>query len=96
MLGLNTSMSLTLSPHQLVHALNWRYATKKFDPAKPISAETWHALEQSLILAPSSIGLQPWRFVVVTDPAVKAQLSLAPVAGPTGLTGGALALSGTF
>jgi nitroreductase len=73
-LGLNTSMSLTLSPHQLVHALNWRYATKKFDPAKPIPAETWHALEQSLILAPSSIGLQPWRFVVVTDPAVKAQL----------------------
>ena len=29
-------------------------------------------------------------------PAVKAQLSVAPVAGPTGLTGGALALSGTF
>lgn len=31
-----------------------------------------------------------------TAPAVKAQLSVAPVAGPTGLTGGALALSGTF
>lgn len=30
------------------------------------------------------------------EPAVKAQLSIAPVAGPTGLSGGALALSGTF
>ncbi|MDP1922525.1 MAG: hypothetical protein Q8L14_40160 [Myxococcales bacterium] len=29
-------------------------------------------------------------------PAVKAQLSFAPVVGPTGLTGGALALTGTF
>ena len=30
------------------------------------------------------------------EPTVKAQLSLAPVTGPTGLTGGGLALSGTF
>lgn len=67
-------MSPTFPPHHLVHALNWRYATKKFDPAKKIPADTWDALEQSLILAPSSIGLQPWKFVVVTDPAVKAQL----------------------
>lgn len=29
-------------------------------------------------------------------PTVKAQLSLAPVTGPTGLTGGAMALTGTF
>lgn len=67
-------MSHPISPAQLVHALNWRYATQKFDPAKRISAETWDALEQALILAPSSIGLQPWKFVVVTDAAVKAQL----------------------
>lgn len=31
-------------------------------------------LEQSLILTPSSYGLQPWKFVVITDPAIKAKL----------------------
>lgn len=55
-------------------ALHWRYATKKFDPARKLSAEDWSKLEQALLLAPSSWGLQPYKFVVVTDPALKAQL----------------------
>ncbi|MEO6246704.1 MAG: NAD(P)H-dependent oxidoreductase [Opitutaceae bacterium] len=67
-------MCASPSPQQLVDALNWRYATKKFDPAKIIPADTWHALEQALVLAPSSIGLQPWKFFVITDPGVKAGL----------------------
>ena len=66
-----------ISPDVLLHALNWRYATKKFDPAKKIPAVAWQALEQALVLAPSSNGLQPWKFVVVTDPAVKARLAAA-------------------
>ena len=58
----------------LLHALHWRYATKKFDPAKKISAADWHTLEQALVLSPSSAGLQPWKFIIVTDPAMKARL----------------------
>lgn len=54
--------------------LNWRYATKTFDPQKKISAADWSALEDSLVLTPSSYGLQPWKFLVVADPAVRAQL----------------------
>ena len=50
---------------------NYRYATKQFDSTKKISEETWAAIEQSLIDSPSSYGLQPWKFVVITDPAVK-------------------------
>jgi len=61
----------------LLHALNWRYATKKFDPARKIPSDVWHALEQALVLTPSSNGLQPWKFVVVTDAAMKARLSVA-------------------
>lgn len=75
-------MPAPIPPQQLVDALNWRYATKKFDPAKTIPADTWNALEQALVLAPSSIGLQPWKFFVVTDPAVKAQLSTASYRQP--------------
>ncbi len=61
-------------PADVRRQLEWRYATKKFDPARRIPADTWDVLEDALVLAPSSYGLQPWRFVVVTDPAVKDQL----------------------
>jgi nitroreductase len=64
----------TTTPTSLLDALQWRYATKKFDATKKISAVDWTALEQALILTPSSYGLQPWKFVVVTDPALKAKL----------------------
>ena len=62
------------TPDAVVAQLRWRYATKKFDPTKVIPLDTWAALEQALVLTPSSYGLQPWRFFVVTDPTVKAQL----------------------
>ena len=63
-----------LAAPALLDALHWRYATKLFDPARRIPADQWTALEQSLVLTPSSYGLQPWKFIVVTDPAVKAKL----------------------
>lgn len=58
----------------LLEHLNWRYATKKFDPAQVISPEIWAALEDSLVLTPSSYGLQPWKFLVITSADLKAQL----------------------
>jgi nitroreductase len=64
----------TISGESLLQQLNWRYATKKFDPAKKISAADWAVIEEALVLTPSSYGLQPWKFIVVTDPALKAKL----------------------
>lgn len=61
----------------LLRQLNWRYATKKFDATRRIPAEDWETLEQALVLTPSSAGLQPWKFIVVTSPEVKAQLKPA-------------------
>ncbi|TAG33506.1 MAG: NAD(P)H-dependent oxidoreductase [Verrucomicrobia bacterium] len=63
-----------IPPAQLTAALNWRYATKSFDPARKIPDDLWSALEHALVSAPSSFGLQPWKFIAVTDPAVKAKL----------------------
>ena len=54
-----------ISHDTLLKQLNWRYAVKKFDPSRKIAAKDWELLEESLRLAPSSYGLQPWRFVVV-------------------------------
>lgn len=64
----------TITTDQLLSALQWRYSTKVFDPARKISAATWNALEDTLVLTPSSFGLQPWRFLVVRDPALRAKL----------------------
>jgi nitroreductase len=58
----------------VLEQLRWRYATKKFDPGRTIPAEDWQALAESLVLTPSSFGLQPWKFWVVTNPEVKAKL----------------------
>ncbi|MES2476192.1 MAG: NAD(P)H-dependent oxidoreductase [Verrucomicrobiota bacterium] len=62
---------------QLIDALQWRYATKLFDPKRRISSEDWATLEQALILTPSSVGLQPWKFLVVEDPELRAKLQPA-------------------
>ena len=63
-----------LAPADLTAALNWRYATKKFDPAREIPAEIWSALEHSLVFSPSSMGLQPWKFFVIRSPELKQRL----------------------
>ena len=65
---------MNITTDQLLAALRWRYATKQFDATRKIPAETWDALEQSLVLTPSSFGLQPWKFLVVDNPAVRAKL----------------------
>lgn len=63
-----------VSPDTVLAQLRWRYATKKFDPTRKISPELWAKLEQAPVLSPSSYGLQPWKFVVVTDPEMRKKL----------------------
>ena len=65
---------MSISPGALVQALNWRYATKAFDASRSIAPEAWQALEHSLVLSPSSYGLQPWKFLVIRDPGLRQQL----------------------
>lgn len=66
-----------ITREQLSRQLHWRYAAKQFDPQRKISPEDWAALEESLILTPSSFGLQPWKFVVVTRPELREKLVVA-------------------
>lgn len=60
---------------ELIEKLQWRYAVKKFDPKKKISDSDWKTLEESLILTPSSYGLQPWKFIVVQDAKIRKLLT---------------------
>lgn len=54
--------------------LKWRYAVKRFDATRKIPKDLWDQIEESMVLTPSSFGLQPWKFVVVTSEDVKAKL----------------------
>ena len=63
-----------MTNEQLLTALNWRYATKVFDAAKKIPADVWKTLEQSLVLTPTSYGLQPYKFLIVQDAGKRAEL----------------------
>ncbi len=67
-------MSHIISEPQLLEALNWRYATKAFDPVRKIPKATWEALEETLVLSPSSFGLQPYRFLVISDVTTREKL----------------------
>ncbi len=70
-------MNTTLSDHDLIERETWRYAVKRFDAARTITPNDWSTLEQVLILSPSSYGLQPYRFLVINDPALRKRLTAA-------------------
>lgn len=61
----------------LLEKLNWRYATKKMNPAKPVSADKVERIIEAARLAPTSSGLQPFQVIAVTNPEVRAQLRAA-------------------
>ena len=64
----------TFTPQEVLKQLEWRYAVKEFDSSKKIPEDVWKVLEQSLVLSPSSFGLQPWKFFVVRNPEIRQQL----------------------
>lgn len=66
-----------VSREDILDQMQWRYAVKKFDPTRKVSEEDWRAMEEVLRLAPSSYGLQPWKFIIVRDPGLRASLRKA-------------------
>jgi len=58
------------------------WTLKQFEPDHKISPQDWAALEEVLRLSPSSGGLQPWKFVVITDPATRSKLLPASYGQP--------------
>jgi nitroreductase len=67
----------TISETDLLKALSWRYATKKFDPSKRIPEATWETLRKAASLTASSFGVEPYRVVEIRDPKVRETLRAA-------------------
>ena len=62
---------------KIINALNWRYATKIFDPSKKISKENINTILESARLSPSSNGIEMWKFLVIENPEIRARLKEA-------------------
>lgn len=63
--------------YPIPQALQRRYATKAYDESKKISDTDLNTILESLRLAPSSFGVQAWKFLVVTDPTIREKLQAA-------------------
>jgi nitroreductase/dihydropteridine reductase len=58
----------------LITDLNWRYATKKYDPEKKVAQEDLNRILEAARLAPSSYGLQPYKVIVVGNHDLKTKI----------------------
>lgn len=66
-----------MSTTNLTDHLNWRYATKKMDPAKTVPTAKIDAIVEAVRLTPTSSGLQPFELIVVTNASLRAQIAQA-------------------
>jgi nitroreductase len=60
--------------HSIIHNLNWRYATKRYDTQKKIPSETIELLREALRLTPTSYGLQPLKILFIENPDIRKKL----------------------
>ena len=58
----------------LINTLQWRYATKKFNPAKEVPQEKLDRILEAIRLTATSSGLQPYEVFVVTNKEVREKI----------------------
>ncbi|MES9936493.1 MAG: NAD(P)H-dependent oxidoreductase [Sedimenticola sp.] len=58
----------------VLEALNFRHACKKFDPQRQIPREELETIMECGRLSPSSFGMEPWKFLVIRNPELRARL----------------------
>nr|AAL37259.1 NADPH-flavin oxidoreductase [Helicobacter pylori]AAL37260.1 NADPH-flavin oxidoreductase [Helicobacter pylori] len=59
---------------QVIALQHQRFAAKKYDPNRRISQKDWEALVEVGRLAPSSIGLEPWKMLLLKNERMKKDL----------------------
>lgn len=58
----------------LLENLQWRYATKKYDPTKKVAQEDVDKIVEAARLAPTSSGLQQFRVLVISNQELKEKI----------------------
>lgn len=60
--------------NKFIENQKWRYATKKFDATKKISASDLEFLKEAIQLSSSSYGLQLYKILIIENPEIRAKL----------------------
>ena len=63
-----------MNKQEILSAFLFRHACKEFDPAKKIPEEDFLFILETGRLSPSSLGFEPWKFLVVQDPVLREKL----------------------
>ena len=63
-----------ISHQELLAAYQFRHACKEFNPDKKISETDFHAILETGRLSPSSLGLEPWKFLVIQNMALREKI----------------------
>ena len=67
-------MTTFFTPAQILPAYQYRKSCRHYDPSRKISAEDFNYILELARLSPSSVGSEPWRFLVVQNPALRQKL----------------------
>lgn len=59
---------------KLLEHLQWRFATKKFDPTKKVSSNDLEKIKQAIQLSVSSYGLQLYKVLIIENPEIRKKL----------------------
>jgi nitroreductase len=63
-----------IDAQDILAAFQFRHACKQFDPEKKIPDSDFDLILEAGRLSPSSFGFEPWRFVVIQNPALREKL----------------------
>ncbi|MCI5764914.1 NAD(P)H-dependent oxidoreductase [Actinobacillus porcinus] len=63
-----------ITQQQILDAFKFRAATRAYDPNKKVSREQMAFLLELARLSPSSVGTEPWQFLVVESAEIRAKL----------------------
>lgn len=66
---------------EILDAFLFRHATKEFDPNRIIPEEDFQFILETGRLSPSSVGFEPWQFVVVQNQALREKLAAVSSGG---------------
>ena len=64
-----------MNRNEVMDILNFRHACKEFDSTKKISSEDLEVIIEGGRLAPSSVGIEPWHFIVIENQELKDELA---------------------
>ncbi|OWA35529.1 NAD(P)H-dependent oxidoreductase [Saccharibacillus sp. O16] len=67
-------MNTTAKKQDILTAFHTRHAVKTFDPSRKISGDDFDFIMETARLSPSSLGYEPWKFLVVQNAKLREQI----------------------